>query len=204
MNIRDLILNEGELFQLFRKVLEGLISLNDLNESHISQLRKFAQHSQFQATRQIDQILQINPQYTFEEIAARHGNYKDANRVLEWLDTVPKEKHKSEKTKTEKPLLNMNQIALKYVYEGLQITRENGNEIAKKYGHNSGEKLFQRFTYYSSTSNRKGKPNSCTSKKLRNKIELIESVIELMPTDKRDRATDEVSILKKLYEVEYQ
>jgi hypothetical protein len=104
----------------------------------------------------------------------------------------------------QKPELKIDQIALKYSYEGLQITRENGNEIAKKYGHNSGEKLFQRFTYFSSSANRKGKPNLCTPKKLDNKIKLIESIIELLPIDKQERAKDEVSILKKIYEAEYQ
>jgi hypothetical protein len=104
----------------------------------------------------------------------------------------------------EKPELKIDQIALKYAYEGLRITRENGNDIAKEYGHNSGEKLFQRFTYFSSSANRKGKPNLCTPKKLDNKIKLIESIIELLPTDKQERAKDEVSILKKIYEAEYQ
>ncbi len=104
----------------------------------------------------------------------------------------------------QKPELKIDQIALKYAYEGLQITRENGNEIAKEYGHNSGEKLFQRFTYFSSSANRKGKPNLCTPKKLDNKIKLIESIIELLPTDKQERAKDEVLILKKIYEAEYQ
>lgn len=109
-----------------------------------------------------------------------------------------------QQTEKPKPELKINQIALKYAYEGLQITRENGNEIAKKYGHNSGEKLFQRFTYYSSSTNRKGKPTPCTPKKLDNKIKLIESIIELLPTDKQGRAKDEVSILKKIYDAEYQ
>jgi hypothetical protein len=105
---------------------------------------------------------------------------------------------------TKKPELKIDQIALKYAYEGMQITRENGNDIAKKYGHNSGEKLFQRFTYFSSSANRKGKPNLCTPKKLDNKIKLIESIIKLLPTDKQERAKDEVLILKKIYEAEYQ
>ncbi len=105
---------------------------------------------------------------------------------------------------TRQPKLKIDQIALKYVYEGLQITRENGNEIAKQYGHTSGEKLFQRFTYYLSTANRKAKPDLCTPKKLKNKIKLIESVIELLPIDKQARAIDEVAILNKIYEAEYQ
>lgn len=108
-----------------------------------------------------------------------------------------------QQTEKPKPELTINQIALKYVYSDFQITRENGNEIAKQYGHNSGEKLFQRFTFYSSLANRKGKPHPCTPKKLKNKIELLESVIELLPVDKQSRAKDEVSILKNILEAEY-
>ncbi len=102
------------------------------------------------------------------------------------------------------PTLSLNQIALKYVYESKQITRENGNEIARQYGHTSGEKLFQQYTYYSSAANRKGKPTPLTQKKLSNKIELIESVIAILPTDKKQRAVDELKILKSIFDTEYQ
>jgi len=102
-----------------------------------------------------------------------------------------------------RPKLSMNQIALKYVYEGLQITRRgNSNEIAKQYGQTSGDKLYDRFIFYSSTANRKGKPYPFTLKKLQNKIKLIESVIELLPIEKRARAKDEVSILNGIYAAE--
>lgn len=109
--------------------------------------------------------------------------------------------------KTETKGLSVPSIALKHFYEGLQITRENADEIAAKHGYNSkssGEGLFQDYTFYSSTANRKGKPFPCTVKKLENKIKLIESVIELLPTDKQERAKDEVLILKGIYEAEYQ
>jgi hypothetical protein len=76
-------------------------------------------------------------------------------------------------------------------------------EKAKEYGHNSGEKLFQRYTYYSSAANRKGRPNPCTSRKLDNKIKLIESIIDLLPEGKKERAIDEVLILKKIYDADY-
>lgn len=113
---------------------------------------------------------------------------------------------KANKLKAPQPVfkLKIDQIALKYAYKGMQITRENGNQIAKEYGHNSGEKLFQRFTYYSSAANRKGKPTPCTPKKLDNKIKLIESIIDFLPTDKQERAKDEVLILKNIYDAEYQ
>lgn len=111
---------------------------------------------------------------------------------------------KTQNNTKQQPKLKIDQIALKYVYEGLQITRGNGNEIAKQYGHTSGEKLFQRFTYYTSRANRKAKPDLCTAIKLKNKIKLIETVIELLPIEKQGRAKDEVLILNKIYEAEYQ
>ena len=133
------------------------------------------------------------------------------NKVEEQVKKYPKQfqrfdicEHTNPENDNKQLLLSINQIALKYAYEGLQITRENGNKIANKYGHNSGEKLFQRFTYFSSSANRKGKPDLCTPKKLDNKIKLIESIIDLLPIDKQGRAKDEVLILKTIYDAEYQ
>jgi len=106
--------------------------------------------------------------------------------------------------KRKKEGLSINQIALLHVYQGILITRENSNDVAKKYGHTSGEKLYQKFIYYSSTTNRKGKPIPCTPKKLQNKINLIESVIKILTEDKQNRAKDEVLILQSLFNSEYQ
>jgi len=114
----------------------------------------------------------------------------------------PKLEYTPHQTETEK--LKIEQIALKYAYEGIQITRENGNEIAKKYGHNSGEKLFQRFTYFLSAANRKAKPTPCTPRKLKNKIELFESVLNHLSENNKKRAIDEIKILKTILENEYQ
>jgi hypothetical protein len=125
-------------------------------------------------------------------------------RYLELLNDNLKNELEKSNSKKQKPKLTLKQIALKYVYEYSQITRENGNKIAKDYGHNSGEKLFHEFTFFSSLANRKGLPNPCTAKKLDNKIKLLESVIEILSTDNQNRAKDEVSILKKIYESEYQ
>lgn len=99
---------------------------------------------------------------------------------------------------------HMRNIALKYVYEGMSITRTNGNEIADLYGHTSGEKLFQLFTYYSSYANRKGKPNPCTPRKFNNKIELFERVHETLTDSAKKRSLDEIQILRTLFENEYQ
>lgn len=110
----------------------------------------------------------------------------------------------SKQTKMNSERLKIDQIALIYFYNGKQITRKNGNEIAKQYNHNSGEKLFQRYTYYSSTSNRKGKPTPCTPKKLKNKIELFENIVPYLTGTSIQRANDEIQILKTIFENEYQ
>lgn len=103
--------------------------------------------------------------------------------------------------------LKVKQIALIHVYEGMQITRENAGEIAAKHGYkakNSGEGLFQDYTNYCGTANRKGKPTPCTPRKLKNKIELFESVVEHLSENKRQRINDEIQILKTIFENEYQ
>lgn len=94
-----------------------------------------------------------------------------------------------------KTQLTTSQIALMYIYDEKAITRRNADEIAKQYGHSSGEHLFQRFTYYSSAGNRKAKET--TKRKQQNKIKLIESVISLLANDQR--AKDELTILRKPY-----
>lgn len=96
----------------------------------------------------------------------------------------------------QKPQLSIKQIALKLVYEGAVVNRNNSKNIVKEYGHTSGEKLFQEFTYFSSQANRKGNPSSQTLKKFDNKIELFESVIQLLPEPNKQRALDELNILK--------
>lgn len=121
------------------------------------------------------------------------------------LEAREKNLPQQKETKTSK--LRVNQIALIYVYEGNQITRENASEIVAKYGYtkkNSGEGLFQDYTFYRSTANRKGKPTLCTPKKLKNKIKLFESVIEYLTDNTKQRAIDEIAILKTIDENEYQ
>lgn len=108
-------------------------------------------------------------------------------------------------TKTDK--LKVPQIALIHVYEGIQITRGNAREIAAQHGYtakNSGEGLFQDYTNYCSTANRKGKPTPCTPRKLMNKIKLFESVVNLLSDNNKQRAIDEINILKTIFENEYQ
>lgn len=120
---------------------------------------------------------------------------------------IAEEKHEIDLNKLQKtnknPVLSISQIALLFVYKGDSITKINMDLIANDYGHRSGHKLYQKFSEYSSPANRKAKPDPLSKKKLQNKINLFESVIELLPIEKQGRIKDEVNILKQFFETEY-
>jgi len=124
-------------------------------------------------------------------------------RYLDLLNDILKNETQESKIKKIKSKLSINQIALKYSYEYSTITRNNGDQIAKEYGHNSGEKLFQRFSFYSSNANRNAEPDLCTPNKLKNKINLIKSVIDILPIDKQETAKNDVSKLESIYNDKY-
>lgn len=97
----------------------------------------------------------------------------------------------------EKPEFSLKELALMFQYEGQKVTRKNAHILAKQKGHNSGEKLFQHFTKYSSRQNRIGIEN--TPKKTQNKIILFEKIIPFLSVKVRQRATDEMNTLKDAY-----
>jgi hypothetical protein len=97
--------------------------------------------------------------------------------------------------------LTIDQIALKLYYEGKSVTLETADEIIKKYGFTSGKKLYQQASYFSKRVNRTAIPE--TKKKLENRIKLFEFVIDLLPSDKKQQAKDELKILENQYNAEY-
>jgi hypothetical protein len=132
----------------------------------------------------------------FKTYYEKYRNYKYEEFYKEFLKKRLDNLQNSPPDKIEKKL-TLRQIALKYVYEDLSITENNNNESAKKHYYNSGKKLMQHFTFFYDRNNRKAKPHpSYTIKTLNNKIELFESVIELLPDFKKNKAIDELTILK--------
>ncbi|AWG22939.1 hypothetical protein FFWV33_16095 [Flavobacterium faecale] len=91
--------------------------------------------------------------------------------------------------------LKIKQIALKLVYENVTVTKENSNEIIKKYGHNSGHKLKLEYDKFFRTVDRTADPD-ISPKVLKNKIELFESVIDLLEDKYKQKAIDECKTLK--------
>ncbi|WP_026449919.1 hypothetical protein [Aequorivita capsosiphonis] len=100
--------------------------------------------------------------------------------------------NKNQQTKT-KPELTLKQVALLYIYNGDHITRENGNSIAEKFGHTSGEKLYQNYNKYALSTDR----NSSDSKtKDRNLLKDIEKVISYLPKAKQENPKGEAERLR--------
>jgi hypothetical protein len=134
---------------------------------------------------------EVNPQiYTYTLFLFRN-----------WIKSLPSQQSEAKTVK-----LKVNQIALIYAYKDVHITRVNANEIAAQFGFTakmSGEGLFQDFIKYYSSANRKAKPTPCTPTTLKNKIKLLESVVDYLPDNKKRKANDEINILKLLYDAEF-
>jgi hypothetical protein len=104
----------------------------------------------------------------------------------------------------EKKRLKVPVIALIHIYEKKPLTEENAQMIAAEYGYNaktSGKGLYDDFLKYRSSADRKG--NLDTKKKLRNKIALFESVLEHLSETARNKANDEIEILKNTLKNEW-
>lgn len=131
-------------------------------------------------------------------------NNLDVDGTIENLKLIPplhptipnSEKDGVRHIKKESNKLTVKQIALIHVFKGKQITRTNADVIIAEYGYKSGEGLFQDFNLFSSQTNRKGRPNPFSNKKLENKIQLFESIIEYLPYEAQERVKDEIRILR--------
>lgn len=123
--------------------------------------------------------------------------FKGEKKFIQEITPYLKENPKNNKVDSKS--LTINQIALKLFYESKIVTRENCSNIIKEFGHTSGDKLYNRFTYYSSNANRKGNPHPLTVKKFSNKIQLFKSVIEILEDPYKQKALDELKILNISY-----
>ncbi|NQY28292.1 MAG: hypothetical protein HRT69_02360 [Flavobacteriaceae bacterium] len=99
--------------------------------------------------------------------------------------------------------LTIREVALIHFYKEEQVTRSNADGLALKYEHNSGEKLFQKYIYYSSRANRVGRTSPFTKKKMENKIQRFENVIKKLPDSNKPMALDELKLLKAIYDNEF-
>lgn len=109
----------------------------------------------------------------------------------------------SQKTSQPKNKPTADQIALLYYYQEKSITKDNVAEIAKKHGF-KGLRLYNLYTSYSSTTDRKAAPTINTKTRFKNKIILFESVLEMLEPKYKPKALVELKILKNSYNSYYQ
>jgi hypothetical protein len=125
---------------------------------------------------------------------------KKLNKYKREFKAVPSQALQPSSSKSNNPELSLSQIALKYVWEGQCISNENCSEIAQQYGYTSGDALYNKYCTYSSAANRKAS-SDLSRKQLKNKINLFESVIDLLPESKKNKAREELDhLLNKLEE----
>jgi hypothetical protein len=98
--------------------------------------------------------------------------------------------------------LSLQQIALKYAWEGKLITKQNKDEIANHFGYNSGDKLYENFCKWSKRKNRTADPDG-SKKQIENKMELLNSVIEILPESFKQKALVELTELESIYNTSY-
>lgn len=97
-----------------------------------------------------------------------------------------------------KPLLSIPQIAVILALKQVSVTRDNADELIASYGHKSGDKLYNTYCMHNETSKRISPPlNSSSVKKLQNKIDLFESVIDHLDGKDRERLISEIEMLRK-------
>lgn len=102
---------------------------------------------------------------------------------------------KNDKKNEAKPELSLRQVALLCIYNGEYITRENGNGIAKKHGHNTGERLYQFYNKYASSTGRKSSESKRKDSLL---LKDIEKVINYLPIEKQDKPKEEAELLRNI------
>ena len=116
-----------------------------------------------------------------------------AKRFLEFLKDV----NQDPEVKLVQSDLKQTDVALIYIYEKWEITTENADSIATKYGwhaKNSGHKLYQHYNRLLPKSNRILNPES--EKKLKNMTEKMEKILDHLSDKAYQEALSELKILK--------
>ena len=115
-------------------------------------------------------------------------------RILEEIQQIDAEPEEQEK-KTKR--IRMKVIALKYALEGKAITRKNGPDIAKLYGHSSGDALYNDYCKYANRIDRLGHPGS--QGELKGKINVYRETLKILKGEAKERAQSELNILAARY-----
>lgn len=150
-------------------------------------------------TNRSKEIIKDTKEYIKEHTGRSWEGKKRANNILEtYIQFLDNKLFVNQKTNTTKPEdeLSISQLGLKFVWEGIIITRENAKEYLIETKHTSGDKLYNMYSKWSDRTDRKANVDPFTLKKLNNKIKLFEAVYKTLPEDKKGTASIEIMKLK--------
>ncbi len=111
----------------------------------------------------------------------------------EWVKNTLRNLKPSYKKETVEKNLSLKEVALLHIYNNEHIENiNNANEIAKSYGHASGQKLLEHYNTYRYPTQRRNEDNK---HKVKHLIKNIENIIPLLKEDCVTVAKDELNKL---------
>ena len=108
--------------------------------------------------------------------------------IIIYRDPIEEKLPTPEIVKSDGTKFAMKEIAYLHFYNGEQITKENNNEVAKKYGWGSGHKLIQNY----SDARKRLNTKELSYQELKNRIDLISSIIHYLPDNKKPKLQDDL------------
>ncbi len=202
----DLIGKNGSLEVKLARIIEFLTFMQErdylsfIDYSYLSEIgdREKGEPVTIKKTISIDAMLTPKGNLYYKEICLIQSKIDDQRTEANYLI----EKRPNDNQNPNKPTLR--QIALLYSLEGKSIIRgDNANSIAATYNHNSGDRLYNLFSFYSNRRHRIAivEGHSCETG-YKQKVELFSTVIEMLNHNERvkSKATDELNLLKATLE----
>lgn len=112
MSLQETEWDDIELSKNYGLILEGKRDISFFTKTNILMLIDFAEQKKFEAIEFIGLLLLGNPDTNFDFWAVRHGNYKNAEFVLNWLRASQIDS-KVDLSEKQKPELNVKLITFK-------------------------------------------------------------------------------------------
>jgi hypothetical protein len=166
--------------QYYNALLSGELSIHELSEDTKGLLMAYVSKEITILTRDIEELVKVNPEKDFEYWTLHYWNYRDAI-YIHYLLKNPYRK------------LTKDELVLYYFYSGIPIGTKNQDKIAKAHGL-KGHKLAQRYSEYANDYELR---TSATTEITKEKaIERMKRVIEALPEERKGKALKELEDLK--------
>lgn len=165
-----------------------------LRKKDYYKIRQFEKISQLNSL--IDSVLESERLELESEKKRYLSFYYSIHRIIEYAEIEFDQSYLKEINNNQIPIIaksdgkkfSLLQIAYLYFYNDDQITKENMNEVAKKYGWSSGHKLIQNH----SDAIKRLDTKDLSYQQLKNRIVIIKSIIDCVKPEKKMMITDDL------------